>query len=51
MFILERTDMGVTPDQILKLLSNADVFLKANTNLKQCEIIEEIDLNDQNPVV
>ena len=51
MFILERTDMGVTPDQILKLLANADVFLKANSNLKKCEIIEDIDLGDGNPVV
>ena len=42
--------MGVTPQQLLKLLENADVFLKANNNLRKCEIIDEIDLLDENPV-
>ncbi len=43
--------MGVTPDQLLKLLERADVFLRADINLKKCELIEEIDLQDGNPLV
>ena len=50
MFILERTDMGVTPQTLLKLLDHAEIFLKANKNFEKCEIIEEIDLQDGNPV-
>jgi|LauGreDrversion4_2_1035121.scaffolds.fasta_scaffold498021_1 hypothetical protein len=51
MFILERTDMGVTPEQILRVLSNIKNFTKANKNLKTCNIIEEVDLGDGNPPV
>jgi hypothetical protein len=51
MFILERTDIGVTPEQILRVLSHIKNFTKANKNLKTCNIIEEVDLRDGNPPV
>lgn len=43
--------MGVTPDQLFKLLYHIDVFMKANANLKSSAIFDEIDLKDGNPVV
>ena len=51
MFIIERTDMGVTPQQILKVLNHIKNFTKANKHLKECDVIEEIDLKDGDPVV
>jgi hypothetical protein len=51
MFIIERTDMGVTPQQILKVLNHIKNITKANKHLKECDVIEEIDLGDGDPVV
>ena len=51
MFILERTDMGVTPQQILRVLGHIKNFTKANKNLKECVILDEVDLRDGDPIV
>ena len=51
MFIIERTDMGVTPRQILNVLNHIKNFTKANKHLKECDVIEELDLMDGDPVV
>jgi hypothetical protein len=51
MFILERTDMGVTPKQLLGVLSHIKNITKANKHLKDCDVIEEMDLLDGDPLV
>jgi hypothetical protein len=51
MFILERTDMGVKPQQLLGVLSHIKNITKANKHLKDCDVIEEMDLLDGDPVV
>jgi hypothetical protein len=51
LFILERTDFGVTPEQFMQVMIHIYNFTKVNKNMKKCELIEEIDLCDKDPTV
>jgi hypothetical protein len=39
LFILERTDMGVTPEQFMSILPKVKDFNKANKNIKRSDIL------------
>ncbi len=43
--------MGVTPQQLLQVLNHIKNVTKANKHLKDCEVLEEMDLLDGDPVV
>jgi hypothetical protein len=51
LFILERTDMGITPAQIMKVLDHVKDYNQANKNIKRCDLIAEYDMQDGRPKV
>jgi hypothetical protein len=51
LFILERTDMGITPSQIMKVLDHIKDFNQANKNIKRCDLIAQVDFRDDKPKV
>jgi hypothetical protein len=51
LFILERTDMGITPAQLMRVVRHVVNYTKANKNLKRCDVIGELDIKDGNPPI
>ena len=52
MFILERTDYGVTPADFLRVLEKVECYGKANSNIKHIDLItvEDLGLDGIRPV-
>lgn len=51
LFILERTDMGITPAQLMNVVRHVVNYTRANKNLKKVELIREEDIHDGNPPI
>jgi hypothetical protein len=47
LFIVERTDYGIKPDDFLRILDKVDYYKKANVNLKEIDVITVEDLQDK----
>ena len=51
LFILERTDMGVNPQQVMSILTKVQKFSKGNKHVLRNDILAEVDLCDGLPIV